>query len=138
MSASLRTGRSKDERSGSWFDKLTTSECPSNTLARPEPFDSPLILSLSKDQRLAQDRPVARRAVGSWFDKLGIQPDPSRPRNDRGAMVTQLQGCRSAPRRLAVSGHGARWIRFAVSETSKEISKPGTRILSLSFTTGYN
>jgi hypothetical protein len=28
-----------------WFDKLTMS-------ARPEPFDSPLILSLSKDERL--------------------------------------------------------------------------------------
>jgi len=27
--------------------------------ARPEPFDSPLILSLSKDERF-----------GSWFDKL--------------------------------------------------------------------
>src|SRR6266571_4883992 len=26
-------------------------------MARPEPFDSPLILSLSKDERLAQDRP---------------------------------------------------------------------------------
>ena len=26
--------------------------------AHPEPFDSPLILSLSKDERLAQDRPV--------------------------------------------------------------------------------
>ena len=42
---------SKDEPSGSWFDKLTTS-------AHPEPFDSPLILSLSKDEQLAQDRPV--------------------------------------------------------------------------------
>ena len=26
--------------------------------AHGEPFDSPLILSLSKDERLAQDRPV--------------------------------------------------------------------------------
>ncbi len=26
--------------------------------ARPEPFDPPLILSRSKDERLAQDRPV--------------------------------------------------------------------------------
>ena len=34
-----------------WFVKLTTS-------AHPEPFDSPLILSLSKDEQLAQDRPV--------------------------------------------------------------------------------
>src|SRR6266571_4907539 len=84
MSASLRTGRSKDERSGSWFDKLTTSECPINTLARPEPFDSPLILSLSKDERLAQDRPVEGRAV--WlvvrqahherFDKLTTSECP--------------------------------------------------------------
>src|SRR5438128_11696866 len=86
MSTSLRTGRAKDERSGSWFDqlttsgstsspravrpahherfdKLTTSECPINTLARPEPFDSPLILSLSKDERLAQDR-AGRRTSG--------------------------------------------------------------------------
>src|SRR5262245_32226380 len=31
-------------------------------LARPEPFDSPLILSLSKDERLAQDVPVEGRA----------------------------------------------------------------------------
>src|SRR5687767_3763633 len=31
-------------------------------LARPEPFDSPLILSLSKDERLAQDKPVEGRA----------------------------------------------------------------------------
>src|SRR5436190_21950613 len=113
MSASLRTGLSKDERSGSWFDELTTSGSTSSPRA-------------------------VRRAHHERFDKLGIQPDPSRPRNDRGVMVTQLQGCRSAPRRLAVSGQSARWIRFVVSETSKEISKPGTRILSLSFTTGYN
>ncbi len=33
------------------------------TLARPEPIDSPLILSLSKDEPLAQDRPVEGRAV---------------------------------------------------------------------------
>ena len=39
---------------GSWFDRLTTSEIN----ARPEPFDSPLILSLSKDERLAQDKLV--------------------------------------------------------------------------------
>ena len=39
--------------------------------ARPEPFDSPLILSLSKDERFAQDVPVEGRAPrGSWFDKL--------------------------------------------------------------------
>ena len=44
---------------GSWFDKLTTSE----NIARPVPFDSPLILSLSKDERLAQDKPVEGRAV---------------------------------------------------------------------------
>jgi acetoin utilization deacetylase AcuC-like enzyme len=46
--------------SGSRFDKLTTSEHQS---ARPEPFDSTLILSLSKDERRAQDRPVEGRAV---------------------------------------------------------------------------
>src|SRR5437773_10660686 len=28
MSRPLRTGPSKDERFGSWFDKLTTSGCP--------------------------------------------------------------------------------------------------------------
>jgi competence protein ComEC len=38
--------------------------------ARPEPFDSPLILSLSKDERLAQGRPVEGRARGFWFDRL--------------------------------------------------------------------
>jgi len=38
-----------------WFDKLTMS-------ARPEPFDSPLIPSSSKDERLAQDRPVEGRS----------------------------------------------------------------------------
>ncbi len=48
MSRSLKTGLSNDERSGSWFDQLTTSDCPINTLARPEPFDSPLILSLEE------------------------------------------------------------------------------------------
>jgi hypothetical protein len=38
--------------------------------ARPEPFDSPLILSLSKDERLAQDVLVEGRAPNSsWFDK---------------------------------------------------------------------
>ena len=39
-----------------WFDGLTMS-------ARPEPFDSPLILSLSKDERFAQDRLVEGRVV---------------------------------------------------------------------------
>jgi hypothetical protein len=43
---------------------------PSVQFARPEPFDSPLVLSLSKDERLAQDAPVEGRAQGSWFDKL--------------------------------------------------------------------
>jgi uncharacterized protein len=38
--------------------------------ARGEPFDSPLILSLSKDERLAQDVLVEPRALGSSFDKL--------------------------------------------------------------------
>jgi hypothetical protein len=37
---------------------------------RPEPFDSPFVLSLSKDERFAQDRPVEGRTSGSWFDKL--------------------------------------------------------------------
>jgi isoquinoline 1-oxidoreductase subunit beta len=38
-------------------------EQPADTLARPEPFDSPLILSLSKDERLAQDRLDEGRAT---------------------------------------------------------------------------
>jgi hypothetical protein len=40
--------------------------------ARPEPFDSPLTLSLSKGERFAQDVLVEGRArqKGSWFDKL--------------------------------------------------------------------
>jgi hypothetical protein len=46
-----------------WFDRLTMS-------AHPEPFDSPLILSPSKDEQLAQDRPVegcALRGKASSF-----------------------------------------------------------------------
>jgi hypothetical protein len=39
--------------------------------ARPEPFDSPLILSLSKDERLAQDTLVKDEPFRSpWFDRL--------------------------------------------------------------------
>src|SRR5213079_565641 len=38
--------------------------------ARGEPFDSPLILSLSKDERLAQDRLVEPRALGSPLQVL--------------------------------------------------------------------
>src|SRR5881628_158023 len=41
-----------------------------NTSARGEPFDSPLILSLSKDERPAQDVLVEPRAVCSSFDRL--------------------------------------------------------------------
>ena len=45
-----------------WFDKLTIS-------AHPEPFDSPLILSPSKDEQLAQDRPVEGCVLRgkTWF-----------------------------------------------------------------------
>ena len=39
-------------------------------LARPERSDSPLILSLSKDEQLAEDSSVEGRARCSWFDKL--------------------------------------------------------------------
>jgi len=39
----------------SWFDKLTTSDLRQ---AHPEPFDGSLILSVSKDEPLAQDMPV--------------------------------------------------------------------------------
>jgi ATP-dependent helicase/nuclease subunit A len=35
--------------------------------ARPEPSDSPLILSPSKDERSAEDRPVERRELGTGF-----------------------------------------------------------------------
>jgi hypothetical protein len=38
----------------------TSSPRANTTHARPEPFDSPLILSLSKDERLAHDRLVRR------------------------------------------------------------------------------
>jgi hypothetical protein len=38
-----------------WFDKITMR-------ARAEPFDSPVILSLSKAERFAQDVPVEGRA----------------------------------------------------------------------------
>ena len=47
------------------------------TLAHPEPFDSPLILSRSKDERLAQDRPVEGRAVllvVRPFESLRVAP----------------------------------------------------------------
>ena len=40
-----------------WFDKLTMS-------AHPEPFDLPLILSLSKDEHLAQDERVEGCVAG--------------------------------------------------------------------------
>jgi hypothetical protein len=38
--------------------------------ARPEPFDSPLILSMSKDERLAQDRPVEGRALRAGYRRI--------------------------------------------------------------------
>ena len=53
------------------FDSpLILSLSTDERLAQDRPFDSPLILSLSKDERLAQDRPVEGRALCSWFDKL--------------------------------------------------------------------
>jgi hypothetical protein len=48
----MKTGTAEN----AWFDKVTMS-------ARPEPFDSPLILSLSKDEPLAQDRLVEGRVL---------------------------------------------------------------------------
>jgi hypothetical protein len=45
----------------SWFDKLTTNGEFWRTSVRPERFDSPFVLSLSKDERLAQDRLVEKR-----------------------------------------------------------------------------
>ena len=36
-----------------------------NQSAHPEPFDSPFVLSLSKDERLTQDMPVEGRLHGS-------------------------------------------------------------------------
>jgi hypothetical protein len=64
---------------GEPFDSpLILSLSKDEQLAQDRPFDSPLILSLSKDERLAQDRP--RRTMspvgGSSFDKLktsGVQ-----------------------------------------------------------------
>ena len=38
-------------------------------VARPEPFDSSLILSSSKDELLAQDVPVEGRAIGTGFSR---------------------------------------------------------------------
>src|SRR5216117_3283417 len=37
--------------------------------AHPEPFDSTLILSLSKDERAAQDRLVEDELFCSWFNR---------------------------------------------------------------------
>jgi len=60
---------------GSWFDRLTTNghgyTLNLNFLAvRPEPFDLPFALSLSKGERFAQDR-VCRRAEGvDWVPCL--------------------------------------------------------------------
>jgi hypothetical protein len=59
-----------------WFDKLTMS-------AHPEPFDSPLILSLSKDGRLAQDKPACprvNRRAGERLRGLGGHGGQSSPR----------------------------------------------------------
>src|SRR5947209_4334952 len=50
INTALVLSLSKDERSGSWFDQLTTSGCQSTHA---------LVLSLSKDER-----------SGSWFDQL--------------------------------------------------------------------
>ena len=55
-----------------------------DTSARPEPFDSPLILSPSKDEQLAQNRPVEGRAQPSaishqpWFAWVHLY-DPHAP-----------------------------------------------------------
>src|SRR5688572_11914593 len=50
-------------RWSSWFDKLTTSEFL--VIVRPELFDAPLILSLSKDERLPQGRLLRRAQTSS-------------------------------------------------------------------------
>jgi len=39
-------------------------EEPNGAQDRPEPFDSPFVLSLSKDERFAQDRRVEGRTRG--------------------------------------------------------------------------
>jgi protein O-mannosyl-transferase len=41
--------------------------------ARPEPFDSPLTLSLSKGERLAQDKPVEGRALRAGFSRSVVR-----------------------------------------------------------------
>jgi len=47
----------------SWSAVRPWVRSPRSAHARPEPVDSPLILSLSKDEPLAQDRPVRGRTV---------------------------------------------------------------------------
>ena len=48
-----------DATRGEPFDSpLILGRSKDERLAQDGPFDSPLILSLSKDERLAQDRPV--------------------------------------------------------------------------------
>ena len=62
-----------DALGGEPFDSpLILGRSKDERLAQDGPFDSPLILGRSKDERLAQDRPVEPRAIygGSSFDKL--------------------------------------------------------------------
>ncbi len=68
--------------------------------ARPEPFDSPLILSVPKDEPLAQDRPAEGRTFGrdrDWLVKPlasggghGVRPWPRGTRLPRGCYLQEL------------------------------------------------
>src|SRR5437867_5531622 len=63
--------------------------------ARGEPFDSPLILSLSKDERLAQDRLVEPRA--SWWLVLRQAQDERGANFPPALRSARLQACRERP-----------------------------------------
>jgi tetratricopeptide (TPR) repeat protein len=55
-------------------DESTSSSAEGSgpSTARPEPFDSPLTLSLSKGERLAQNRPVEGRALRAGLSRTNV------------------------------------------------------------------
>jgi hypothetical protein len=73
--------------------------------ARPEPFDSPLILSPSKDEQSAQDRPVQGRAPGP-----GFSPAPRTTPRNAVAPATRRNAPRNEPE-LLISAGEARALR---------------------------
>jgi arabinofuranosyltransferase len=97
-------------------------------IARPEPFDSPLILSLSKDEQLAQDVPAEGRAQnGSWFDKLTRSVCGPSDLNSAGfAAVENRRDGRAAtsgvtrPRnwRRVVTAVGFAWLAVSLTRTA--------------------